>query len=565
MAGRTARQTAVKSLRSPQVSTYISVCLAFSLVVNLLLLVSPLYMLQIYDRVMTSGSVDALIWLSVMAVFLMAIYGAAEAGRRRTLSLAGDHFAAHMTEPVFRRYLDGQTAQPELSRDLALVSRVQSLIQSGMPTALCDAPFAPLFLILLAVLHPILGIMGLGGAVMVICVAVLSDFQSRRAGQVALAEEGRARRFAEGLERQHSAISSMGLGAGAKAKWSDLGDTARAASVEASTLDGAYSGLSRTIRQTLQIIALGVGAALALQQEISAGGIVAGSILMGRALAPIDQIVGGWRGIVRGRTAWRHLKAGLEGLDPAQPAALALPRPEAQLTVRRLSVCAPGTSQELIRSFSIEIAAGEIVSIVGANGAGKSTLLQLLSGAWRPITGNVFLGGRDIHAWPAEDRGQHVGYLPQQTELLPCSVRDNIARLKQDGSEVLFEAAHLAGAHESILGLPEGYETMVGPGGIHLSAGQAQRIGLARAFYLQAPAIFLDEPSANLDHIASAKLARSLGTLANAGSFIVLSTHDPRLLAVSKSILVVQDNSILRVPAEDYLRAQHAQMQAKTA
>lgn len=541
---------------SKDVSRYVGLCLAFSVVVNLLMLVSPLYMLQIYDRIMTSGSMDALIWLSVMAVGLMAVYAAAEAGRRRVLSLAGDQFSDELSKSVFDTFLGNSEAQPKLAHNLTLVSRLQNLIQSGVPTAFFDLPFTPFFLILLTVLHPIFGVLGLVGTVLIILVAIAAELQSRRPAKTAGEQDVQARQFAQGLERQRSAIASMGIGAAAKEKWHGLNTAALRASTESTSLDGVYSGLSRTIRQVLQILALGVGAALAINQHISAGGIVAGSILMGRALAPIDQVVGNWRGLVKGKSAWNELKS-LRDESVVAPLAMALPRPDVNILVSGLGVRVPGSENDLIKPFSFAFPPSDIVALLGPNGCGKTTLLQVLSGAWKPASGSVSLGGRDIHDWALGDRGKYVGYLPQLIELLPGTVRDNICRMADADDVEIFKAAEAVGAHKTILALSNGYETNVGAGGVHLSAGQRQMIGLARAMFRQPVALFLDEPTANLDHVGCAGLIAGLKAAKKVPSCIVISTHDPRILSVADTVMVIRDGKMMSAPASEYLAAQY--------
>lgn len=542
----------------PRMSGYVGLCLAFSLVVNILMLVSPLYMLQVYDRIMTSGSMDALIWLSVMAISALAVYAAAEAGRRRVLSIAGETLSENLSHRCFEKFLADSKSQPRLSHDLSLVSRLQSVVQSGLPTAFCDLPFAPLFLILLTLLHPILGAVGLVGVAIIISIAIISELHSRKIGNLSLQEGTQARRLAQGIERQRSAISTMGLGYAAKQKWNEINEKALSATTETTSIDGIYSGMSRTVRQILQVLALGVGGALAINQQISAGGIVAGSILMGRALAPIDQIVGGWRNLIRARAARLELRIRLLDADSSVESIMPLPKPTPELEIQRLAVRIPGMETDLIRPFSHKVKSGEIVAVLGGNGSGKTTLLQTLAGAWSPHDGIVRLGGRDLHDWDSEDRGTHVGYLPQNIELLPGTVRENVGRLSEVEDEEIFKATRFSGAHETILRLPKGYETPIGPGGQHLSAGQTQMVGLARAFFGAPSAIFLDEPSANLDHQGVARLSSAMKNASASGVFIVLSTHDPRLLRVSDTVLIIRDGAVMSAPAVDYLKAQNS-------
>lgn len=537
---------------------YVSAVFAFSVAVNLLLLVSPIYMLQVYDRILTTGSFDALAWLSIMAVGLLSLYAAAEMGRRRVLALAGAALGKELSKRSFHTFLD-DIRSPRLSQDLVLCGRVQAVTQNGLLLAVFDAPFVPLFLVLLAMLHPILGIIGVVGASLILLVAVSSEIRSRVASDAAIQRENEARRYAEGLERQRSSLVAMGMGERARLKWAGLDDRARAAHTNAATNDGSYSGLSRSIRQVLQVAVLGVGAALALEQHVSAGAIVAGSILMGRALAPLDQLVGGWRSLVRARSAWTELKTRLGGVQGPCSNAIDLPKPSAELVIRRLSVAVPQSGAELIRSFSLTLNGGEFVAIVGSNGSGKSTLLHTLAGATGPTSGEVRLGGRDLHRWSPLDRGQWVGFMPQTVGLLPATVAENVSRLNPTSVENIFDACGAVGAHEAIVRLCDGYDTRIGPGGVPVSAGQAQLIGLSRAVFGNPPVIFLDEPTANLDRMSAARSARALKALAEAGSLIIVATHDQRILEASTQVLVLQGGAILTSSAQDYLRTGYTQ------
>ncbi|MEL7481278.1 MAG: ATP-binding cassette domain-containing protein [Pseudomonadota bacterium] len=526
--------------RAPQHSLGI---LAFSLFVNLLLLVSPLYMLQIYDRVLTSGSTDTLIWLSLIAVFLLGVYAAAEAGRRRVLALAGLRLEEVFSRRMFARFADGEDAAHALPSDISNLSRIQAALQNGVLLAFFDLPFTPFFIALLFLLNPMLGVLGIVGALLVLAIALVSEFATRGSGQRAIAVANEAQAFARGLSRQKSAVVAMGLGQRLFNRWRGIRDAATDEAISASKGDGAFSSLARSVRQILQVIVLGAGAALALSQEISPGGIVAASVIMSRALAPIDQIVGSWRTIVMARSAWSDL---IQRLDPSlDPSTYTpLPRPSADIQIDRLSVQVPGTELPVIRPFSFVISPESKIALCGGNGSGKTTLLQTLAGVWPAGSGRILLGGRDIHAWPSEDRGQFIGYVPQDVELVPGTVADNISRFEDDRLNDVFAAAQRAGAHDLIVRLPDGYDTRVGPGGVHLSAGQRQLIGLARAFFGDPVLLLLDEPTANLDDLTSKHVAVAIDDLVRQGAIVIVSTHDPALIARMDLCLMVRDGAI---------------------
>ncbi len=531
---------------------YMAALAGFSLAANILLLVSPLYMLQVYDRVLSSGSIDTLIWLSVLAVFLLAIYGAAEAGRRRVSALAGKELDSLLMPLAFSRF-ETDSGQPHLARDLGAVQRIQTALQSGSLMPFADLPFAPLFLVVLFLIHPVLGAIGLVGAILVFAVAVTAELTTRQAGQFSQGALRNAGDFATGLERQRSAMAAMGLVPAAYRRWRATQEAGQGFSLDAAKQDGKFSAISRSTRQVLQIGVLGGGAALALSQEISPGAIVASSIILARTLGPIDQIVGGWRNTIQTWSAWKGLMERLDGAD-AEPQYTPLPRPDPDLRLDRLSVAVPGAEAPQIRPFSWSASGGQLIAVTGGNGAGKTTLLQTLAGAWQPGSGTISLGGRNLHDWPGADRGRHVGYVPQDVELLPATVSENIARLGEADADAIIAAARAAGAHETILALPEGYDTRVGPGGAHLSAGQRQVIGLARALYGDPVLLLLDEPTANLDAAAAPGLVNALRQAADRGAIILAATHDRRVIERAKTVLLVRNGDVMAAPAEQFLK-----------
>lgn len=528
--------------------------LGFSLVANLLLLVAPLYMIQIYDRVLTSASIDTLLWLTLVAVFLLSVYGAAEAGRRRVCALAGARIEARLARRIFQRFEDDPSATAGVANDLAHVGRIQSVFQNGLVLPFFDAPFTPMFLGLMFLVHPTLGLLGLGGAATIFTVAVAAEWTTRRSSSLASTLGTQAQDFAQGLDRQRSVIVAMGLTPRVFERWSAVKAKGRGFGLSASKRDAAFAASARSTRQIVQILILGAGAALAISQQISPGAIVAASIILSRALAPIDQIVGGWRGLTQARRAWIETMARVGAA--AEPSRfMGLPRPEPRLQLDRLAVATPGSRAALIRPFSFEAGSGDCVALVGANGGGKTTLLQTLAGSWPTAGGSVVLGGRNLHGWPSADRGDHIGYVPQDVELLPATAAENIARLTPAAPDEVVAAARKAGAHDTILGLPDGYDTLIGPGGAHISAGQRQLIGLARAFFREPVLLLLDEPTAHLDQLASGVLRASLSQEAQRGAIIVIATHDRALIRACSTILVVRRGGVMAASAEQYLNS----------
>ncbi|WP_339738190.1 ATP-binding cassette domain-containing protein [uncultured Maricaulis sp.] len=525
----------------------------FSLASNLLLLVSPLYMLQVYDRVLGSGSTDTLIWLTALAVMLLGVYGASEAARRRICALAGIEFENFLVPKIFAKFEAGTGGAPALSQDLALAGRIQGALQAGTILPFADLPFAPIFLAALFMVHPLLGGLGLIGAAIVFGVAVAAEMTTRDASKYSQTALSGANEMAAGLERQRSAMVAMGLVQAAFGKWKAAKRAGQDFSLQAAKADGKFTAISRAARQVLQIFILGAGAALALTQDISPGSIVASSIILARALGPIDQIVGGWRSNVLAWRAWTQLQDRLDEIDE-DARFTPLPRPASELALERFSVVVPGAKEPLIHPFSYTAKGGQIIALAGANGAGKTTLLQTLSGAWLPGSGAARLGGRTLHEWVSADRGRYVGYVPQDVELLPATIAENIDRLAAAGPDAVIQAAKTAGAHEMIVALPDGYDTRVGPGGAHLSAGQRQMIGLARALFGDPVLLLLDEPTANLDAAAAPLLIKALVEAAARGAIVLASSHDRRLIERANTVMLLRNGSILAATAEQYLK-----------
>ena len=515
----------------------------FSVCVNMLLLVSPIYMLQVYDRVLSSGSYDTLVLLSVMAIGLLLVYGAAEGGRRRVLALMGNQLNNQLNARTFQSGIRAESGSGQLERSVTDLGRVQGFLINGTVQPLLDLPFVPLFIGLVFLIHPALGALGLLGALLLLTLAILTEKLSRSTLADALQREQVSNNFLSGVSRQHAAIVSMGMFDRVQSRWTDMRSSAVSGSLDAMNKMAFLSAFSKSLRQILQVGVLALGAYLALQQLISPGAIIASSIILGRGLAPIDQIVSMWRQIIQVRASWNNLNEQLQESENTN-ASVALPRPASFLEISNLMTGFPGAEEAISPQFSLNVEAGEVLLVLGASGGGKTSFLQTISGAWRPFKGKVSLGGRPLHDWAVEDRGKYIGYLPQNIELLPGTIAENIARFNYSSEEKIFVAARLSGAHEMILGLKDGYDTLLGPGGAHLSAGQLQSIGITRAIYNLPAAVFLDEPTANLDAKATARLLKMLLQIKKAGGLAVVATHDLRLLNVATNVLTFQKDQV---------------------
>ncbi|MEO5325995.1 type I secretion system permease/ATPase [Mesorhizobium sp. CC13] len=516
----------------------------FSLLSNLLLLVGALYMLQVYDRVLASGSMDTLMLLTAMALAAIAVYGLFEQARRLILGRIGAWLENELCGPVIRRSMDARLAgAPSADAGLKDVADLRAFIGGDGILAFLDAPWTPVFLTIVWLLHPGLGMLATGGAVVLFVAALANDFLTRgrqqRASLIMRHNQAEALRYVESAET----IAPLGMTGMVLARWQAQRRDAQAEGQRLAETTVAIVSSTRALRLALQVLILGFGAYFVLRGQLTAGGMIAGSIILSRALAPIERSIGGWRSFVSARTAHRNLSrllgAGDTVPNPVQP-----PRPLGRLEAQELQYRAPGSGDRIIDNVSFTLEPGQTCAVVGPSGAGKSSLCRLLVGAWKPSHGHVRLDGAEISAWDAEDRGRYLGYLPQQVELFPGTVAENIARLQEVESAPVIAAAKLAGIHEMILHLPDGYQTVVGLHGTRISLGQRQRIGLARALFGDPPLIILDEPNSNLDSEGDQALLRALNLLKQQGRTILIVSHQAMPLQLADKILILKEGSV---------------------
>jgi ATP-binding cassette subfamily C protein len=514
----------------------------FSAAVNLLMLAGPLYMLQIYDRVLASRSVPTLIALSVMLVMAYGFQGALDFIRGRIVGRAAMTLDYHLdttihdavVELAVRSRAAGEPQQP--LRDLDQIRGF--LIGSGV-TAIVDLPWAPVFLALCFAIHVWLGVTALAGGVILFVLALLTERASRGPTRQMAGQAGRRAALVESSRRNAETIVAMDMGEALAARWSQKNAEYLDGLRKASDVTGAFGGLSRVIRLTLQSAMLGVGAYFVIRQELSAGAMIAASIMMGRALAPIETLIVNWRGTVAARDSLHRLSLMLGQIED-RGAATDLPPPRASLEVRHLSLASFGGQDLIVRDVSFRLSAGEALGVIGPSGAGKSSLVRGLAGVWKPVTGEVLLDGAALHQWSRTSLADKIGFLGQSVELFDGTVAANIARmaLEVDSAAVL-AAAKAAGAHDMILCLANGYDTQIGDGGAMLSAGQRQRIALARALYRDPFLIVLDEPNSNLDAEGDAALQAAIEGAKARGAIVVLIAHRPSALAACDKVLVL--------------------------
>ncbi|HEX5077664.1 MAG TPA: type I secretion system permease/ATPase, partial [Geminicoccaceae bacterium] len=501
-----------------------------SLFLNLLALTSPLYMFQVFDRVLASGRVETLVALTAVAAFALLCLGALEVIRARALgristwldrALARTVLTASLGEALAGRPIGGQA--------MADLAQLRGFINSQAVFSILDAPWTPVFVAVIWLLHPWLGVLALLSALLLFTLALANELLTRAPLASASQAWLTAQRDYETALRNAEVVQAMGMLPALLARWQ--GDQQRVLDGQALAGDrtGLIYGTSKFARLLVQIAILGLGAYLVLEGALTGGGMIASSILLGRALAPVEQAIGAWKSFVAARAAHDRLRRLLQR-HPGEAAAMQLPAPEGRISVDQLSFRAPD-GRPILKGVSFELAAGEVLAVVGPSASGKSTLCRLLTGVWPPSGGNVRLDGAEVHRWDRVEFGRHVGYLPQDVELFAGSVRDNIARMAEAPDEAVVAAAQLAGVHDMILHLPEGYATEVGPQGTILSGGQRQCVGLARAMFGAPRVVVLDEPSASLDQVGESAVLDAIGRLKARGSTVVLVVHRPRLLS----------------------------------
>ncbi len=514
----------------------------FSIFVNLLMLTGPLFMLQIYDRVLTSRSEETLVALLVLVTGLFAMMGLLEFIRGRVLARAGARIQGllegRVITAVMRRSLaPAERAKPNTSaQDL---DAVRQLLSGPAPFALFDVPWTPIFLAVIFLFHPFLGWIAVAGAAILILLTVVNQFRSRGPSAEAQHAGQEADTLGEALRQNAEVVKGLGMRRAGVARWLRLREDALGRHIVATDRTASYSAASKALRFYLQALILAAGAWLVLQQEVSAGMMIAASIMLGRALAPVDQAIGQWSLGQRALRGWRSLGELLEK-TPAEPARTALPVPKGVVQVQGVTVLGPGENAPLIRNVSFKAEPGTAIGVIGPSGAGKTTLAKVLTGVWAPAAGKVRIDGAAIDQWPEDELGRHIGYLPQEIGLMSASVAENIARMDDERDDAaVVTAAKRAGAHELLLTLPQGYDTQIGAGGLRLSGGQRQRVALARALYGDPPVLVLDEPNANLDAAGEQALIDTVREAKERGHTVIVMAHRPSAIAACDLLLML--------------------------
>jgi PrtD family type I secretion system ABC transporter len=518
----------------------------FSFFANLLMLLVPTYSMQVLDRVISSGSIETLIMLTIVTFFAILGYTLISNARANMMMDLG-HWLDKSTAPVIFTKLIESSAQgrkSEGNQAMADFSVVKNFIIGPILSTLIDAPWAIIFMIVLFIIHPIIGTATLVWGIILLVLAIFNENATKPSSDAASAKMVKAARHVEASTRNAEVIEAMGMAQNILHTWGDHNKSSSNMQMKAGKTSGAFGSISKFMRLLAQISITGFGGFLVLEHSMTTGGMIAAAILAGKALAPFESAITSWKGVLSARKSHERLSKILSDA-PDRPENINLPQPRGQVVFDKVFFAPAGNTKPSIKGISFTIEPGEILGVIGPSAAGKSTIAKLITGVLKPNSGAVRLDGADVYYWKRDNFGKYVGYLPQDVELFAGTVKDNIARMDKnaDDKDVVAAAAD-ADAHKMILALPHGYATEIGDGGAMLSAGQRQRIGLARAFYGTPKLIVLDEPNSNLDGDGELALANALKNAKKNGSTVVIISHKPAIVALTDKILIIKDGSV---------------------
>ncbi len=546
-------QAALKGTRR----LFVSLAL-FSLFVNVLMLTGPLYMLQVYDRVLSSRSTATLVSLTLLIAGLYGIMGILDYARGRIAARVGALIQTRLDPRVFEAGLSRAVVSGERGRPwsgLRDLEAVQRFMASPVLFALFDIPWTPIFLLAIFSFHPLLGWLAVFGGLLLVAISLANQRMTKRSTTEATATAMVSDAFAETVRQQAEVVQGLGMRDAVLARWQKNRNRALHANLVSSDVVNQFTTLSKTLRFFLQSAMLGLGAYIVLLGEMTPGSMIAGSILLGRALAPIEQLIGGWPILSRARSGWAALKISL--VKGAARPPMALPVPRARLQLTGVTVVPPDQQRPSLRNVSLRLEPGQALGVIGPSASGKSTLARTLAGIWRPVGGAVRLDGAELDQY-GDDLGRYIGYVPQDIALFDGSVAENIARLSPEpDAEGVVRAAKMAGAHDMILKLPDGYDTQIMVGGARLSGGQRQRIALARALYGDPALVVLDEPNSNLDGEGGEALMHAIRQLKAEGRIVVIMAHRPAAISECDLLLVLHEGVVQAFgPRDEVLREQ---------
>ncbi|MFZ4806846.1 MAG: type I secretion system permease/ATPase [Hyphomicrobiaceae bacterium] len=560
--GRASVASPILEILSTCRSAFVSIAIT-SGIVNILTLTGSLFMLQVYDRVLNSHSIPTLLVLSLLALVAYAFQGGLDYIRSRMLALVGERLDEELGARIHRIVVTMPLRNPqgavENLQPLRDLDAMRTFMSSQGPVALFDMPWAPVYLALCFVFHPIIGLVALGGAVVLVGFTAVSEIRGAKPMKDAVEAISQRNHQAESAQRGAEVLQAMGMLGAVSQRWQEVNGRSLALQRQANFMVGSLSAAAKTFRMILQSLLLGVAAYLAIKNEISAGTIIAATILGSKVVAPVDLAIASWKAYAAARQGYDRLNR-LFGFFPAEEERFALPAPKKTLEVQELAVVAPGANAPIVQRIGFKAEAGQAVGIIGPSASGKSTIARALVGVWPAARGDILLDGASIKQWNSEALGPSIGYLPQDVQLFEGTIAENIARFRPDAStEAVIRAATAACFHEHALGFPKGYDTPVGKGGSHLSAGQRQRLGLARALYGDPFLVVLDEPNANLDAEGEAAVTTAIRNVRARGGIAVVIAHRPSAIAAVDLLLVLRNGQPVAFGPRDEVLAKTVQ------
>lgn len=539
----------------------------FTALINILMLVPSIYMLQVYDRVLSSHNETTLAMLSLMVVGFFVFIGLLEIIRSFIVIRIGSQLERRFNLRVYQAAFERNLFRGEgnAGQSLGDLTHIRQFVTGPALFAFFDAPWFPVYLFVIYLFNVWLGVFATAGAVLLIGLAFLNEAMTKKPlGEAAVFSQKSSQMATSHLHNAET-IQAMGMLGALRHRWFQVHSRFLGLQNQASDTGAVISSLSKTLRLCLQSLVLGLGALLVIKGDMTAGMMIAGSILMGRVLSPIDQLIAVWKQWSGAKLAYRRLDALLQAFPPSDDA-MALPAPKGQITFEQVSAGPPGQRGATLHLVSFQLGSGEVLGVLGASGSGKSTLARVLVGVWPTLGGTVRLDGADIHRWNRDELGPYIGYLPQDIELFSGSIAQNIARFREADPQKVVEAAHQAGVHDLILRLPQGYDTVLGEDGCGLSGGQKQRVALARALYGKPSLVVLDEPNSNLDTVGEAALAGAIAQMKAQGTSVILVTHRSSALAQADKLLVLNDGRLQAFgPSQDVLKALAGAQEQKPA
>lgn len=541
------------------IKNYLLPAAFFTFVINMFLLAPMVYMFQLYDRVIGTKSKEALWLLSLLLLLALLVMGIIEVVRSRILVNANNAMDLMLAPFLLKKMVEGGTSPEGNPNTYALkdLQTVRTFLTGQGIIQLFDIPWLPIYMFILYLVNPLLLYVLVIGTVLMAVLTIASEFLTKAPLAEANSASRLATRFVDSAMLNAEVVNAMGMQANLTRRWASLNDRVIILQTNASKWSGRISGATKTVRQIIQAMGMAVGTYICLvDSTFSIGFLMAGGIIYGKAMGPLEYLISGWRQLLEARDAYRRLDDFVKGGSQDPPFQLELPPPTGQISLEHVTFGIRATGKILIRDVSLSLAAGESLGIVGPSASGKSTLARLMVGAWKPQQGVVRIDGASLDSWPSERLGQHIGYLPQDIELFAGSIAENIARLGEPDSDMVIEAAKIAGLHEIILQMPNGYDTQIGEGGTVLSGGQRQRIGFARALYGNPKILILDEPNSSLDTAGELALVNALAQLKQSGATTILITHNPHFINNVSKLLVMQNGALAAFGPKEWVMAQ---------